>query len=114
MAGKIFQGAFPKTSCSFSVSRFNSWRPIGCRFYSTSDKVEMTVKENFKEMQSISFEQFKNTKVKSFEEYKQSPRVKILFGSDMKKIADAYEDYCVCKFNRYRLVEHGGNPARMI
>lgn len=114
MAGRVFLGLFPRTSCSYSAPRLNLWGRIGYRSYSTSERVEHTVKENFKVMQGLNFEQFKKTKVKSFEEFKQSPRVKMLFDNDMEKVSKAYEEYCVCKFNRYRLAEHGGNPGTMM
>lgn len=114
MAGRIFLGIFPRTSCSYSAPRLNLWGGIRHRSYSTSERVKNTVKENFKVLKGLNFEQFKKTKVKSFEEFKQSPMVKMLFDNHMEKIFKAYEDYCVCKFNRYQLAEHGGNPDTLM
>ena len=114
MAGRTFLGLLTRTRCSYPTSMLNWWGRIGYRSYSTSERIESTVKETFKTMQDLNFEQFRKTKVKPFEEFKESPRIKELFDNDIEKVSKAYEDYCVCKFNRYRLAQHGGNPGTMM
>jgi len=109
MAARVFLGLFSRASGPYSVSRANLWG----RTYYSSEKVKVVAKEKFEKIQDLSFEQFKKTKVKSFEEF-QSPEIKEFFNNDKEKIAQAYEDYCVCKFTRYQLAKHGGNPATMI
>ena len=114
MVRRVFLGVFPQTSCLYSASRLNLPGRNGFRSYSTAEIGGSSGKVNLKEMQDLSFEQFKKTKVKSFEVFKQSPRVQFLFGNDIEKVSKAYEDDCVCKYNRFRLVEHGGNPATIL
>lgn len=71
-------------------------------------------KGNFKNMNQIEFDEFKQSQVKPLSAYKNSTIIKELFGNDEQRISEAYEQYCLCKFNRYLVSFKGGNPANMI
>lgn len=97
----------------------NLWGRLGSRSFSVAhsvaQKADSTAQKNFESMKNkFDFEQFKQTQVKSFEKFKESPSIKKICGNDLEKILRAYEEYCVCKFNRYVQSEYGGNPATMV
>ena len=115
MAGRVFLGFMPTRNYIRPNDGQNVWGRFGLRSYSTAKRAEFTAKESFKNMEkNLNLEQFKQTKVKSLEEFKESPIIKGLFGNNEEKISQSYEDYCLCKFNRYRLSEYGGNPGTML
>lgn len=115
MAGRVFfSGLFPRANSSYTPFRFHLWGQVRYRLHFTSERVEVIANKSFKTMQDLNFEQFKKTRVKPFEVFRESPRIKELFGNHREKISKAYEDYCICKFNRYRLGQRGGNPGTMM
>jgi len=115
MAGRVFLGFIPKRNYVRPGYGLNLWGRLGVRPYSTSRKAELIAQDGFENMEiKINFEYFKHNQVKSFEKYRESPVVKELFGGDMEKISKAYEDYCLCKFNKHVQTVYGGNPSTML
>ncbi len=115
MSGRIFLGLLQKRSYIRPNFGPNLWGQFSTRSYSTAQKAGLTAQESFGSMKSkLNFEQFKHSHVKDFEIFKDSPSIKRLFGDDMEEISKAYEDYCLCKYNRYVQTIFGGNPATMI
>lgn len=104
-----------RETCVRFTSRVNLGGQFSPRFFSVTQKTESVAQKNFEDMKNkFNFEQFKQTQVKSFEKFKQSPAVKELFDDDTEKAWRAYNDYCVCKFNRYVQSIYGGNPATLL
>ena len=64
----------------------------------------------------LTYAEFRRTKTPSFDAYRQSPMVQALFDSHtpIEEIQSAYEDYCIIRYNHYRMEQQGGNPATMI
>ena len=82
--------------------------------YPATVKTYRVVKGNFRLMKQLSFEEFKKKNVKSFEEFKKSPEIIELFENNTEKVKRAYDDYCICKYNRFKIEQHGGNPSTML
>ena len=72
------------------------------------------VRDMGRTIEQFEFEEFKKKNIKPIEEFASSPAIQALCGTDKEKIAKAYNDYCVSKFNRAKLLENGGNPATMV
>ncbi len=105
---------------SIGIIRKSLLKENGVRFTSKVNllgqfKTRSIAQKNFEGMKnSSSFEEFKQTQVKSFEKFKESPAVKELFQDDVEKMQRAYNEYCVCKFNRHVKSIYGGNPATLV
>ena len=112
IARRQFLGLILKQRVCYYATTLKLCQRIGYCSYSKSEKD--SVKRNYEMKQDLDFGQFKNVKLRSFAEFQKLPSVKALFNDDMEKISKAYEDYCICKFNRYRLAEYGDNPGTMI
>ncbi len=113
MSGRIFSGLLPKISCCFRPNYgLNLWGQFCARSYSTAQRTELTGHERIKK--SLDFEHFKRTQLKSFETFKKSPGIRQVFGDDMEKISQAYDGYCLIKFNDLVQKIYGGDPSRMI
>jgi hypothetical protein len=115
MATKVFLSWVSKGSYVKPTFALNLWGRLGHHPYRSAQRTELKAQNIFENMKkTLNFEQFKKIKVKSFEEFKESPRIKKFFDNDIEKIAQAYEDYCIFKFNDYKRTSEGGNPATMI
>ena len=70
--------------------------------------------KNIASIQELSFEEFKEKKVRTFDEFKNSTEIKKLYSNNEETIKRVYEDYCISKYNRYKISQYGGNPGTMI
>ena len=68
---------------------------------------------NIQMKKQVTFDEFKK-KIKSFEEFKESSAVKIVCENNKEKISKAYEEYCLCQYNRYKDSLYGGNSSKMV
>ena len=62
----------------------------------------------------LSFEQFKEERVKSLKNFKQLPNIQAVCKDDLEKISVAYEKYCLSQYSLYKHQVYGGNPSTMI
>jgi hypothetical protein len=110
MAARLFLGVPPVRS-AFHLTTYSR---IGVRYYTISQKVERNALDCLKNMEKLNLDLSKQTKAKSFEAFRNSPSIKSLFGDDIEKITQAYNEYLICRYNRYLHSMYGGNAAHMM
>jgi hypothetical protein len=102
-------GVLPRSVGGINYQHMSSEAPAATR------RLQIVARKEFSGMnKDLEFKRFKRKEMISFEEYKASPEINKLFGGDVDQIARAYDDYCSCRFTRWRQSKQGGNPARMV
>ncbi|MBA2367712.1 MAG: hypothetical protein H0V82_01655 [Candidatus Protochlamydia sp.] len=111
MFGKLFLE--PMYSKNYALSTVSNYRLKSSSLPSSRVYSNSTTSKSDLKMQK-SFEEFKKMQVKSFDLFKESPSIKIICGDDNDKITQAYQGYCLGKYNRYIHTLYGGNPSTII
>ena len=112
MSGRLYCGFFHPTRLShYATSYPLTNRGSHCVALTKANAI---ANKNIASMQKLSFEEFKEKKLRTFEEFKNSPEIKKLYKDNEETIKRVYEDYCICKYNRYKISQYGGNPGTMI
>ena len=115
MVAKVFLGCMIRESRARSSITLNGDWPRHLRFCTTSPRTFSEAQDMLENMKAnLNFERFKAKKVESFETFNESPEIKKFYNNDIQKIKQAYADYCLLKFNRYKQSIDGGNPATIL
>ena len=118
MAGRVLLGSLPRESRI--RYRLSLWGGGELRSFCTVQNVELAAQRHFEDQSSsvdmkrlLTFEEFKERHVESLETFKESPAVKAVCGDDLKKISEAYKNFCLSQYSSYKHKKYGGNSSLM-
>jgi len=118
VAGKVLLGWLPRESrIRYGLSL---WGGFGPRSFCTGQNVELAAQRHFEDRslsvdmkRLLTFEEFKERHVESLEAFKKSSAVKAVCGDDLKKISEAYKNFCMSQYSSYKHKRYGGNSSLM-
>lgn len=111
MSGRVGLGVLSRGGAVRTPHCLNLGSGLNYRLYSTASKIEEM--KNDKMDSLLTFKDFKEKYVESWEIFKESVVTKSICGSNVEKISQAYERFCLSEYSQYKHRVYGGNPSLM-